>query len=1269
MIPENIKREHILKAIEEVDKSGVPLERNSEIYDLEYNKKIYPPKYIVSLANKYANNNELDHSVFGGGDETNHFLQSLDFTIIKKNQDSQNNSDEMLQQELHDFAPRLKEYLATNYSIKVKKGSGRAHLSFPSGIIIHVWGSIVLKDARGFYYLQEKDLKDIIENERQFFAAVFGEPENTFVFPKEAVKQFFGSYPLTLQEGKKPKWYFDIRQEKDGSHYLKIHSGEAKEVNIDNYLNKWDQIDDFRTSKSPKSFLDLQRFLLTTNMRANYQPIMIRTLLLSSGKASKDSIALQIKELNSQESEQDFMNVPVYEVLERYGIVKKESNNNFVLNSKVLTSEERQQLIALCNWSINTLELQTEELINAFDKNKGLFDPDRLTNEEKERIRIGFVKDFPGERILEMQLNEYAQEKQDPSTGEVDKSTFCYRLEHELEKLSGIQGRTARKFGIYFSRTNQQYDYNKKRYNSPEEAFNAIKSEINTIIRAGSQFRVDKNWFSLSEKLEGDDYYDIHRFIRSKILSVYYPENFMQIHTTKHLAPIINAFKERSDDIKDKLFLMHKRVFEIKNKHPLMREWDNYDFSHFLWNSVIMRASRVYGDKSLEDGEIDEEEIPMMFITAYNGTNLEHSKRNSILGWKNNSTYLSQGALVFVYNTDSHKIESCFRVLSPSNNKNPIWEKEISGSSSNDHPKIHYPYRWDAELICDNLDIDLQAIDNITPFKGSINTKFLPITRNNYPQPLNDQKYFEFRNFLSSKCDNMKVHVSINVNEEQEEKYFILRTQPGSVWEDKEGQEYHYGTNVPRHAQLTPDSHVIFDRNIDGQVEYIGHAKISSVREEDKGRKTSEGSPVIDKVATLQDYLKFNPPVVRDSQIQKIVESIPNYNNQHSIRLITKEIFELITKNTFGNNQRLSSPGNWFSLSSIDIEEVIREVLDRDGIRLEIEPEIVKRIINHLISSKNVILVGPPGTGKTDLARRLLRVLGRKVIGKEEPVEAVASYEWGRYEVIGGNSLSQEKGNYIFHCGCVTKAIKEGKFLLIDEFNRADMNKAFGEMFLAVDHGRIELREDERPTDLIDMSNSDATTTTPFISVPSLFRMICTMNDYDKSILNDLSYGLLRRFAFVEIDIPKDRNALKDMIIQRIKSDLLNLDSDSTLDIHISGVNEITEKFIDFIYEISQMRKLGVSTILDVIRYVIVGIVVRNEQNYWKLFSEAMIDYVLPQFDRLDIDTLRHVKNTSLAKFTIYDSSESIPEIKPFLTNIEKMLNRLEELSDIFENK
>jgi MoxR-like ATPase len=73
---------------------------------------------------------------------------------------------------------------------------------------------------------------------------------------------------------------------------------------------------------------------------------------------------------------------------------------------------------------------------------------------------------------------------------------------------------------------------------------------------------------------------------------------------------------------------------------------------------------------------------------------------------------------------------------------------------------------------------------------------------------------------------------------------------------------------------------------------------------------------------------------------------------------------------------------------------------------VEINENIVKRIISQLVVSKHVILVGPLGTGKTDLVRHILQELGNKIIDNPELLEAVASYEWGRYEVIGGRSIT-----------------------------------------------------------------------------------------------------------------------------------------------------------------------------------------------------------------------------------------------------------------------
>lgn len=82
MIPEEITKEHILLAINEIDKKGFPKKRNSTKYNLIYEGKNYPPKYVIARACFYAIGKEPEE--LSGGDETNDFLSSLNFTIIPK---------------------------------------------------------------------------------------------------------------------------------------------------------------------------------------------------------------------------------------------------------------------------------------------------------------------------------------------------------------------------------------------------------------------------------------------------------------------------------------------------------------------------------------------------------------------------------------------------------------------------------------------------------------------------------------------------------------------------------------------------------------------------------------------------------------------------------------------------------------------------------------------------------------------------------------------------------------------------------------------------------------------------------------------------------------------------------------------------------------------------------------------------------------------------------------------------------------------------------
>ena len=81
MIPLNITREHIIKALEEIDASTIPQGRKSTKFVLVFNGRRYPPKYVVSLADKFVNGEELNPSEFNGGQESNTFLQRLGFEI------------------------------------------------------------------------------------------------------------------------------------------------------------------------------------------------------------------------------------------------------------------------------------------------------------------------------------------------------------------------------------------------------------------------------------------------------------------------------------------------------------------------------------------------------------------------------------------------------------------------------------------------------------------------------------------------------------------------------------------------------------------------------------------------------------------------------------------------------------------------------------------------------------------------------------------------------------------------------------------------------------------------------------------------------------------------------------------------------------------------------------------------------------------------------------------------------------------------------------
>jgi len=83
MIPESVKRDHVLQAIRRVRINGVPRGRRSRDYCLIYKDIHYPPKYLISLGHRIATEELLPPGSFNGGKESNNFLTSLEFMVVK----------------------------------------------------------------------------------------------------------------------------------------------------------------------------------------------------------------------------------------------------------------------------------------------------------------------------------------------------------------------------------------------------------------------------------------------------------------------------------------------------------------------------------------------------------------------------------------------------------------------------------------------------------------------------------------------------------------------------------------------------------------------------------------------------------------------------------------------------------------------------------------------------------------------------------------------------------------------------------------------------------------------------------------------------------------------------------------------------------------------------------------------------------------------------------------------------------------------------------
>lgn len=181
--------------------------------------------------------------------------------------------------------------------------------------------------------------------------------------------------------------------------------------------------------------------------------------------------------------------------------------------------------------------------------------------------RDEFVRKFTPAKIESMAIDEYIEGKQ-------SKSSFCYVIERSLKGLGNISGVNSSIFGVWYSPEQGIYKSKSRLGNNYKTVFPEIRKAILDLLNAGKTH----DYNSIIQN-------PLNSLVKGKILSVYYPDEYLNIFSENHLNHYLKELDLDTPELMKKN-VVYKRdaLLKYKNEDKDMKDWSVNMFSVFLWS-------------------------------------------------------------------------------------------------------------------------------------------------------------------------------------------------------------------------------------------------------------------------------------------------------------------------------------------------------------------------------------------------------------------------------------------------------------------------------------------------------------------------------------------------------------------------------------------------------------------------------------------------------------------------------------------------------------